>query len=319
LFLLTPLTVACVGRDFDPIGRELPCALESPGASPESAVVVLRAPVADTWLTICSGVAIAPRLVATQLKCVLGRSEPARTEASIEATSPLPLEDRTNRSGSTDFDSQCVSDAGWAPLEDGDFSARLGDRLDPSQLSVAPVWVAPEVLGVAATGVFVMPASSLCGDDMAFVVLERALEVPQVAIRFGETLPGQDLILSGFCNNGDTNLLERRELASVVQGVTATSAESHAPPRALITSNTVAAYAAGGAAIAPESNAVVGLIRSGALVTDCEESDSEGATLVMALAPYRRLLLDVADAVGETLYSEPQRDMKLRKCAVQPD
>jgi hypothetical protein len=306
---------ACVDLDFEPIGRDLPCAVPTPNGSPEDAVVIVRAPVKNTWITVCSGVAITPRLVATQLKCVLGRSKPARTQIEM---APAPTSTPASfdaRSGSTDLEANCRRDAGWTLAEDGDFSGRLGDPLDPSVISVSKTWTAVDTPGIGVTNVFAMPAQSLCRDDFVLLELERGLDVPLVAIRFGEApVQGQGLVLSGFCNDTETSLLERREFSVQVEAATDSTSTDQGPPRAILTSSTVAAYSAGGAAITADSGAIVGLIMSGILVPDCQPVVEDGTTLVMALAPYRRMLLDVAEKTGETLHAELQPEIGVQLC-----
>jgi hypothetical protein len=311
--VLATLPAGCVSRDFAPLGRELPCALPAPTPSPEGALVIVRA-LGNGSRTICSGVALSPRLIATQLRCVLGRSEPATTEVAQE---PLPEElpeSYRTRSGSLDLTERCEVDAGWAPIEHGDFASRLGASLPSTTISVMKVWTGPDTPGVAVTQIFAMPASSSCQDPLVLLALEADVAVAPVAIRFGEPPgPGQPLVLSGFCEDFDTQTLQHRAVPTAVEGAVEEAALSGAPARAFLADQTVAAYGVGGAAYVPGSHAVVGLIMSGTPYPDCEPIDP-GTTVVIELAPYRRLLLDAAAEVGATIYSELDPELGTALC-----
>lgn len=302
--------VACVDRNFDIVGRELPCAIRAPGAAPTDAVVVASAPVGNRWQTECSGVAISPRLVATHLRCVLARSDPAPTEVAREAAQVLlPPESRVSRSGSVDLSTGCRADAGWSSIEDGDFSGRPAEPLEARTIVVSEL--AEGGTAVQVTRVFAISATSYCSDTLALLELEADLAVSPIAIRFGgPPMVGDSLVLSGFCSESDTTPLVRREFPSTVEGVSGVAA----PPRALLVSNSVAGYVAGGAAFAADTYALVGLVMSGTLFPDCAPPD-EAPTYILAFAPYRRLLLNVAAEVGAALYSEIDPELGTVLCA----
>lgn len=303
----------CVDQNFHTLGRELPCAIPSAGAAPADVVVVLRAPVGNRWLTECSGVALSSRLIATHLKCVLARSEPAPTEVAEEAAPILlPAESRTSRSGSVDLASACQADAGWTSIEDGDFSGVPAAPLEARTIVVSKL--AGSSSPVSVTRIFAMPASTYCRDTLALLELEADLDVSPVAIRFGDPpIVGDPLVLGGFCTDSGTSTLIRREFPSTVEGVSGVTATALAPPHALLVSNSVAGYAAGGGAFSIDTNALVGLIMSGTLFPDCTPFE-DGPTYVLSLAPYRRMLLDAAAEVGATLYSEFDPELGTELC-----
>jgi hypothetical protein len=242
---------------------------------------------------------------------------PATTEANQVPAPAYSDGSRDDRTGSSDLQTRCNADAGWTPVETGNFASRLGAPVATGLLTVSSTSEPGDTPGIAAIDVFTMPAQSLCEDDVAVIALERRLDTPRVAIRFGESsVQDTGLILSGFCQNA-TYQLERREWPVSVQAVATTAPSSLAPARSILTSSTVAGYSAGGAAFAADSMALVGLVMSGTLFPDCEPSE-EGSTLVMALAPYRRMLLDIAEATGETLYAEYQPEIGVEVCGAPP-
>jgi hypothetical protein len=308
------LGLGCVSIPEQPDRRELPCAVAMANPNIDDSVVFIQALVGNTSVRRCSGVAIGRSLIVTQLKCVSGRSQPAGFAPAMDAGPPLPPQDRAEISGSSNYDTRCQQDAGWAATETGDFGARLAAPLDSSVLNVSRVPIGPETPGIPAAQVIVTATDSVCGDALAFIILGAQLDVTPLPIRFGMTQDGQTLRMSGFCRglSGETT---RDGVASSVEAVTTYWPTSKAPPRSLLARGSVTGSFSGGAATDPTTSALVGIISSGALLGSCSDRDPEASTVVFLLAPYRRMLLDVADQAGEPLHAELQPEIGIRPCA----
>lgn len=119
--------------------------------------------------------------------------------------------------------------------------------------------------------------------------------------------------MSGFCRD-DANDTTRQVVSSRVEAVTTALATPEAPPRSLLARQTVASAFSGGAALDPETGALIGVIASGSDIANCSFQDPEGTTIVYLLAPYRRLLLEFAARVGETLRAELRPGEGIRPC-----
>jgi hypothetical protein len=294
--------------------RELPCALDAVSPNIDDSVVFVQALVANTSVKRCSGVAIGRSLIATTVKCVSGRSEPAGFAPPTDGGPPLPPEARVELSGSSNYAARCQQDAGWVPTEDGDFGARFGARLASSVINVSKVPIGPETPGVPAAKVLAMPTDSVCADALAFIVLGTPLDVTPLPIRFGNTRDAEPLTMSGFCLD-DVGDNARASVSSSVEAVTTYWPTAEAPPRSLVARGSVAGLFSGGAAIDPDTGALLGIISSGTLIANCSLQDPEGTTVVYLLAPYRRMLLDAAAEAGDTLHAELQPEISIRLCS----
>src|SRR6185436_17981440 len=99
----------------------------SPDAPPFSSLVHVASQLNHNSVVECSGVVIAPTLVLTDLRCVVVPPEfdPELLEPLTAETDPPSFEALDNTfTGIVDYAASCHSEAGWAPLEDGSFSAR---------------------------------------------------------------------------------------------------------------------------------------------------------------------------------------------------
>jgi hypothetical protein len=91
------------------------------------------------------------------------------------------------------------------------------------------------------------------------------LDVTPLSIRFGNTRDAEPLTMSGFCRDdvGDT---AGASVSSSVEAVTTYWPTAEAPPRSLVARGSVAGLFSGGAAIDPDTGALLGIISSGTLI-----------------------------------------------------
>jgi len=292
--------LGCISTDLPTSDAARPCAARMNQSTAPDAVVQVRADLKPGVLR-CSGVAIAPTLVVTALGCVvrpaaLGDpvpSGPSETRGRLPNIYPA----------SVPYDQVCRREGTWSAREDGSFSARLGKPIAAADILVRRsgddrVWAAKEV---ANSG-----AGSRCADGIAVLTLERQLDVTPLPVRFEETSAVDELVtLSGHCVSGKT--VRPRQVPSRIQAVTTDVGTEAAPPRALALQRTVSSFDFGGAVFSPDSGALLGVIASGS-EESCDDQDPEGASIAIRLAPFRRMLLEVARGAGEALHSELRAD-----------
>jgi len=275
---------ACVNTDLDTVTESIECAatpLDTAAAS-QAVVLVLQRESRDFSLR-CSGVAVAPNLIATALSCV-----------------------------STPPESGFQCDQGWSPIEAGDFAAWIEPPASAEPLSVLRSRRTPsgellfedpvDVLQIVSTG-----SVSGCTDDLAFLVLASDLAVPRLPLRVASGYrPDEAVVVRGVSPESNQSLGAR---VSVVRDSTG---DEVTPPRGLLIDAPSCSGDRGGAVFAARSGALIGLVQ---WPTAAECGDQ---TVALQLAPFRRLLLDAADAAGATLLSEaPLEDGTA--CSSQPE
>ena len=275
---------ACVNTDLDPATSTLECAATPLGtaAASEAVVLVVQQESRDVSLR-CSGVAVAPNLIATALSCV-----------------------------STPPESGFQCDEGWSPIEAGNFAAWIEPPASAEPLSVQRTRRTPsgellfddpiDVLQIVSTR-----SVSGCTDDLAFLVLAADLAVPRLPVRVESGYHADEPVVVRGVSPESNQSADAR-----VAVVTDSTGDEVTPPRGLLIDAPTCSRDRGGAVFAERSGALIGLVQ---WPTGVECGDQ---TVALQLAPFRRLLLDAADAAGATLLSEAPLDAG-KACTTQPE
>jgi hypothetical protein len=302
------LCAGCVDTDAG-MSALLPiCAATSPAAPPFSSLVYVRSDLNDHTIIECSGVVIAPTLVLTDLRCVVLPPEvdPEVLDSQSEAESGPPgfQELDANFTGTVDYAASCYSETGWAPQEDGSFSARLSAPLDASRVTVAIMGEQGKTTSSSSVNrLLVARAESRCWDTLAVLVLDHDLGLSPATLRLENTSqPGDAVTLSGF--GLVRGYFTPHELPTQIENVTQENGSFSTPPRSLLLTEPVCDYEMGGMVVANDSNALVGVI---GFETDYTCQDPAAKTIATTIAPFRRLLLDAAQLTSQTLRVEPLR------------
>jgi hypothetical protein len=262
------------------------CALQQPEQVNSDAVVFLEAALEPGFLQ-CSGAVLTPTLLLTAQSCVT-RPPQLGDLHSPGAAGNVPV-------GTIDYTQVCSPDVAWLPREDGSFAARFGQPIAPEALTAR--WQRGE--RIQAQQVISSGAASRCADGLALIQLRRELEVQPLPLRLDEhSYEGEIVQLSAYCT--PPGVPRWRELASTVEAVSYEIAGVGMPPRALRVSHQVSALELGGAVLSAETGQLLGVLASGERGS-CSESDPLGTSIALRVAPFRRWLLDSAEALGETL------------------
>jgi len=293
--------MGCVDTGSTTIESLSLCVAPEPAPTPWNSVVMVNSDLREAGSIHCSGVVIAPTLVLTTLLCV---ALPPNLDS-------IDLDDvgqgltggfKRYYMGDVDYLGTCrADDGGWAPREDGSFSARLGEMLDPSAVTVA-IEEGGEAIATSSVSRMVLPhTDSRCWDTLAVLVLDHDLGLRPATLRLEETsLVGDSVTMSGF--GVADNSFTRHELPSTIETVTFEAGDATAPPRSLLLAGPVCDFETGGPVVADDSRAVIGTI---GFQTDFSCEDPAASTVATRLAPFRRLLIDAADSASETLQIEP--------------
>jgi hypothetical protein len=297
---------ACVDTDTPRVSSEIVCISASPAVVDPNAVVKVRAALQPAVVR-CSGVSVAPTLVVTSLGCVTRPSVAGDPDQLAEVSRAAP----TIIPGSVNYQEVCTRGAAWIPMEDGSFAGRLGKPVDPSNVIVyaRDDGRAYTVKAIATSG-----ATSQCEGGLAVIILNRPLDVTPLSIRFEENSRIDDrVMLSGYCSSdGD---VRPRTLDSRIEAIALGLASDLSPARTLSLAQEVSSFDLGGAVVARETGALLGVIANGT-DRDCEELSENGTTVAVRLAPFRRMLLEAAQEAGEELQVEARPNIgdELRTC-----
>lgn len=302
------LLSGCVDTDLDGPAVELTCTRTlEPDLAAEAQVVVSSTLVEGNLA--CSGVAIAKTLVVTAVGCVF---RPDGIGDPDEITNPDDLEVIPDALFAGVPDQACDREQDWAALEDGRFSADFGKPLATPQMAVYGLAAPDELFNVKR--VISSGATSRCAPGIALLVLERELDVTPLPIRFSEsTRSGETVLLSDNCLDPSFQFVSQ-PLAAEILGLTFARSEPTIPARSLQLSQGVTALTIGGAVISPDSGALIGVVLSG---TDfrCAAADPGASTLAVRLAPFRKVLRDVAADEGISLQAEPEPRVAAPQCS----
>jgi hypothetical protein len=298
VWMVVALSAGCIDTNLDP-PVFLPCASALSAELAREAVVAIEADPPEGFL-LCSGVAIAKTLVITNISCVFRPSEIGDPD---EITPPEEVEFFPDAIyPSVAYDSACGRDEDWGPIEDGTFLSSFGKPLNVPDLSVSKIDAPEQPFDVRQ--VYTSNASSRCASGIALLVLARELDVTPIPIRFEDTSQqGEAVTLGGRCFDAETRLV-RQELDASIEVITEDEAEEAVSPRSLLLSQGVATPSIGGAVFSPSSGALIGVISSGTGSPRCSTGEPGADILAVRVAPFRRMLLEVAEKESISLRSE---------------
>jgi trypsin-like peptidase len=297
---------ACVSTDVAPYSSPVRhCAARVSENVPRDAVVQVTAQL-GLGLTYCSGVLIAPRLVATVANCVVAFNDVLSTDPPIEPSTSVPR----IATASVDYEQACQRELGWRPSEDGRFLAPLGRVLRPEAITVTVIREAvledvedDENTELRVDKVFASRSTTNCKDDIAVLVLESPADLSQVPLRLEDTSQvGEAVSMIGYCVAQDEGALVPGRLDSQIEALTYEGGTLEAPPRSLLASRNLSIFAAGGAVVSRESGALIGVVASGNY-PGCGE-DTSGMTIAFRVASFRRLIEDAALYADQVLHTE---------------
>ena len=263
--------VGCVATDgIAP--EELPVCAERRSDDPSDAVVRVFVE-GPEFVMRCNGVLIAPNLVLTATSCL------------------------TQRVGEADFNvPRCLGTTG-APLESGSFEARYLGLAERASISLKR---GNESLESTIEAVFVSEAASACLPDIAILAIQPALDLPTITLRLeGTSQVGDVVTLNGYDISEGTPA-QHSTPVDVVE-VTSYNGTDRLPPRSLRLSGR-ACTGEGGAVLARETNALVGLVVASSLTINCD-ADGEGP-LAVQIAPFREFILETARLTDARVISE---------------
>jgi hypothetical protein len=303
--LLSTLHLKCVGTEESPVDSPPLCVDAEPSADPGSSVVLVRADLGDAGQIYCSGVVIAPTLVLTTMLCA---GLPPDLDLADLGDSNLRQRGGFFRyfMGDVDYSDWCrTSDEKWAPAEDGSFSARISEWVDPSTLTVRTLpWGDDNVSSV--NRVIRPPTDSRCWDTLAVLVLDRDLGRAPVTLRLEETsYPDDPVTMSGIFGQDDA--FAHHELPSRIESVTFEAGDSDTPPRSMLLEGPICEYESGGPVVSDVTGSTIGVI---GFETDYSCEDADAPTIATRVAPFRRMLLDAARDASEILRVEAPVDVR---------
>lgn len=292
------LLVSCVATDPGANDVAALCAMPRVERPPNDSAVLVHGSLREAGELDCSGIALTPRLVLSNVLCLVLPAELDLSDLDMPLGRPS-FDGIPGYTGDVDYTGSCASAAGWGPTEDGSFAAWLGASLEPSSFTVQLLRDGQLVASSSVRRVWFPHAGSRCWDTLAALVLEEPLDVTPRAVRLEETSRvGESITLSAF----GPSLRVPLERLGEIEAITDQAGDASAPPRSLLLSKQVCNYEPGGGVLSAETGAAIGVIAFG---TGDECGDPEGRTIATRIAPFRRLLLDAAQDAGESLPIEP--------------
>src|SRR5689334_3911181 len=123
--LLVAGTVSCISTGRILATHDALCRAQATSPAPYSSVLMVTTDLHNAGLIRCSGVAIAPTLVVTDLLCVrlLPELDPSDSDAPPEEETLAGM--RNLLYVDVDYERDCRMADRWSLVEDGGFSARL--------------------------------------------------------------------------------------------------------------------------------------------------------------------------------------------------
>lgn len=277
--LVLPLLAACGQAGFES-GSELELgsaeqAMLGGEVSDETfgAVVFVETKQTSTTGLACTGTLIAPNLLATALHCV--------TTNLLGYFNCLP--DGTLSASST------VEDSTLGPLvPPGNVKIYAGSPVDYSE----PAALGQRLLGTGST--------QACQGDIAFVVLDRALELPTVPVRLDKLATWREsvnVLGYGQSDNPDQvsmRIIRQVEVLDVGPASTAEPTRTQAP-RTFAVGTGPCKGDSGGPALAADTRALLGVF---SLNTSRDCAEVGGRAVYTSVMPFHQLVLDAYEAAG---------------------
>lgn len=274
--------LACGEADLSSeLGRvEQPIVRGEPSDATEDATVYVLTRLTPTEGTACTGTLIAPNLVATALHCV--------TESALGTFS-------------------CGTDGS---LQADDMSqGRLGSFVEPSDVEIyagVSVGSEPGALGAKLIGT---GSNQICRNDLAFVVLDRAMEAPIARVRLNDFVRyGEALRVVGYGQtdvDGSSGRYTRTGVRVVDVGPLADGESGTAAPRTFVANEGPCHGDSGGPAFSADTGALLGVYS----LTSGSSCTGAGIRNVYThLSPFAALAMDAyAEAGAEPLLEDDER------------
>ncbi len=250
-----------------------------PSDERDDAVVMLRSSPPDTGEQACTGTLVAPNLVLTALHCVAYYTGGAFS---------------------------CKSDGSLSTNIPG--NGEIGAPADPAKIEVYSGVVPNEGEPVAyGAAVFGTGAPTICRNDFAAVVLDRALDLPIAPIRLERTVErAERMLVVGYGMTEEGTLGERRRrsgvLVSDVGPASDASPTGTAAPRTFVLTEGACFGDSGGPAFSEETGALTG-VYSLAAGMSCTAPNVRN--VYTRIAPFRDLILKAFEAAGAEPELEP--------------
>jgi hypothetical protein len=291
---------ACAGAPDAPSGVEA-AAINLGELSPDAdnAVVevrVVRPP--PLGGDVCTGTLVAPNLMLTSLECATLFDSSLATSCRADGT----LETSTTSGG-------VIGDA----VTPSDLRVYYGSSLDDEP---------PSAYGAQ---IFVTGTTEVCEDDLAAVVLDRALPSSGYGLRLSRDVSvGEELTAIGWGYSMYDARFKRNVTVTDVGPDDVSDGTSAAPPRSFLVGSGLCWGDRGAPALSTDTGMVAGIYArplGGGLCFGPDGPDEEGVNRFVEIAPYESLLREAFDAAGATLVSDlpasPSRH-KSSGCAVTP-
>lgn len=256
-----------------------------PSDSSQDGVLLLRGTLENASELVCTASLVAPNLVLTARHCVAYLSEGLFS---------------------------CDSRGNLVPSDAE--GGRLGLHLEPEVLTLYAGETPRRAPLARALKIFSTLSPTICTNDIAFVLLDRELDLPLLPMRLdAPALPGELGVLVGYGASGDELAvdyvsqprLQRRNLriaavgpGSVSDGVATT------PPRSLLLRGPSGCMGdSGGPLLSQESGAVIGVY---SLQAGESCSAANAGQLLVQIFPFTQLVADAFEAAGAEPVPEPQ-------------
>ncbi len=230
---------------------------------------------------ICTGTLVAPNLMLTSLECATLFDSTLSVSCRADGTLQT-----TTTSGGTIGD----------PVTPEDLRVYYGSSLDDEP---------PSAYGQQ---IFVTGTTEVCEDDLAAVVLDRALPSNGYGLRLSRDVrAGEELTAIGWGYSMYDARFKRTVTVSDVGPDDVSDGTSAAPPRSFFVGNGLCWGDRGAPALSPDTGLVAGIYArpmSGGLCFGPDGPDEEGVNRFVKLAPYESMLREAFEAAGATLVSD---------------
>lgn len=248
---------------------------------------------------VCTGTLVAPNLLLTSLECATLFDSTLAVTCRADGT----LQSSTTSGGTI-----------GAAVTPSDLRVYYGSSLGDEP---------PSAYGQQ---IFVTGTSEVCADDLAAVVLDRALPSSGYALRLSRDVsPGEELTAIGWGYSMYDARFRRTVTVTDVGPDDVNDGASAAPPRSFLVGSGLCWGDRGAPALATDSGLLAGIYArpmSGGLCFGPDGPDEEGVNRFVKLAPYESMLRDAFDAAGATLASDlPATPARHRAsgCALAPN